>query len=180
MQKRSIIFPAERLLFSSQAKRIFHESELFSYEKFALYAATQNEFDCEFLAALLWENKKEVFLPLLQNKNEALRFACYKLDTTMILNRYKILEPENPEFIPTEELDVVFVPLVAFDLLGNRVGMGAGYYDRTFHFLKENTVKKPLLIGLGYTFQLVENLPSDKWDVKLNGVLTEKELILFS
>ncbi len=77
-----------------------------------------------------------------------------------------------------QELDLVFLPLVAFDRVGHRVGMGGGYYDRTFAFVQQMH-HKPILIGLAYEMQQVDGLPFCTWDIPLDGVLTEKQLRLF-
>lgn len=95
-------------------------------------------------------------------------------------NKYAILEPQhNLKKIPPENLDLVMVPLIAFDLKGNRLGTGGGYYDRTFAFLREQENKKPRMIGLAYAVQQAEQIPSDPWDVLLDGIVTEQEVILF-
>jgi 5-formyltetrahydrofolate cyclo-ligase len=74
----------------------------------------------------------------------------------------------NPRF-----LDVVLVPLVAFDDFGWRLGFGAGFYDRKFAFKQRMSARKPLLIGVGYEFQRVERQEPNPWDVLLDAVVTE-------
>ena len=93
------------------------------------------------------------------------------------MNRYNILEPElkNAELIAAENLDLVLVPLVAFDLSGNRLGMGAGFYDTTFSFL--NNIKrpsKPYLLGLAYEWQKLATLEKENWDITLDAVITDQ------
>jgi 5-formyltetrahydrofolate cyclo-ligase len=96
-------------------------------------------------------------------------------------NKYNILEPEFvvENALAAAELDVVLMPLTAFNREGFRLGSGGGYYDRTFAFLRERSVRKPLLIGVGFALQEFVELQHDEWDVKLDGVLTEQELVLF-
>jgi len=72
----------------------------------------------------------------------------------------------------------VLVPLVAFDDAGNRLGMGAGYYDRSFAF-RRAAPSPPLLVGVGYEFQRVPALAAQPWDVPLDAVLTERGLQRF-
>ena len=77
-------------------------------------------------------------------------------------------------------LDIVFVPLVAFDLNGFRIGMGSGYYDRTFEKkLAIKDPKYPVLIGLAYEFQKQECLNHQPWDVPLDMVVTELKTYKF-
>lgn len=95
-------------------------------------------------------------------------------------NRFGIEEVDAlPNYaIKVSEIDLVLLPLVAFDQSGNRLGMGGGFYDATFTHLKSKKTK-PLFIGLAYQSQLVENLPSDPWDLPLDGVCTEESFYQF-
>ena len=77
-----------------------------------------------------------------------------------------------------QDLDLVLVPLTAFDRSGRRLGMGGGYYDRSFAFLGEVVrPAQPLLVGIGYAFQEVATLPAQDWDIALDFIATDKELI---
>ena len=75
---------------------------------------------------------------------------------------------------------MIFLPVVAFDINGNRLGRGAGYYDRTLAFVNEQieqgTHIKPCLIGLAYEFQKIEQIITDKWDVALDIIVTENNI----
>ena len=96
-------------------------------------------------------------------------------------NRFGILEPYVSQRVcldPTR-LDWIFVPLVAFDSLGHRLGMGGGYYDASLAVLRLRTHwHKPRLVGLAYEFQRIDHLAEDKWDVPLHGVLTNERFYL--
>ena len=75
------------------------------------------------------------------------------------------------------DLDLVLVPLVAFDDRGNRLGMGGGYYDQTFAFLSQRQhYRRPTLLGVAYEFQRLVALPVQAWDIPLDGVATEKRV----
>jgi len=70
------------------------------------------------------------------------------------------------------------MPLLGFDNEGSRLGMGGGYYDRALSFKhSEEQPSKPLLIGLAYSFQQIEGLQSDTWDVPLDVIITEETII---
>ena len=72
------------------------------------------------------------------------------------------------------------MPLVAFDMRGNRLGMGGGYYDRTFaYLLNRRRWRRPILIGVAYEFQGVDSLTTRPWDIPLHGVATEAGLRIF-
>jgi len=95
-------------------------------------------------------------------------------------NRYGIPEPEcaPAALITAEQVDVVLLPLVAFHRAGHRLGMGAGYYDRSFAFLRSRArPASPVLVGIGYSFQEVAAMPALDHDVPLDFIATEKELI---
>lgn len=144
----------------------------------ACYLANDHELSCQPIIEAIWKANKQCYLPVLNEKN-TLYFAAYHRNDVMRPNRYHILEPENTPQIAANELDLVLMPLVAFDLHGHRLGMGGGYYDRTFEFLLTTSLHKPDLVGLAYEEQHVETLPVDPWDVSMMGVLTEKKLVLF-
>ena len=89
--------------------------------------------------------------------------------------RYGIFEPVGGKVITDEDQEslVVFVPGVAFDIQGNRLGRGSGWYDRMLERLGD----KVKIIGLAYEFQLVEELPIERWDRKMHHVITEERII---
>lgn len=152
--------------------------EFISSQYIAAYYAHQNEIDPMSILEQAWELKKQCYLPVLHN--EALRFAQYQRQNALQLNQFNIAEPLPTHLIEPSQLDMVFVPLIAFDLQGYRLGMGKGYYDRTFAFLAGKTAKKPYLIGLAYEFQKVNSVFPEKWDIPLDMVITEKQTYEFS
>lgn len=92
-------------------------------------------------------------------------------------NIYGIKEPYQTTSIALTNMDVIFVPLVAFDKSGARLGMGGGYYDATFQFCrpdKQGFVKRPKLIGVAYELQRIDAVPIEAQDIKLNELVTEK------
>jgi 5-formyltetrahydrofolate cyclo-ligase len=89
-----------------------------------------------------------------------------------------ILEPRHGlhRSIDPRRLDVILLPLVAFDARGWRLGFGAGFYDRKLSFLRRRFVHKPILIGIGYELQRVPPQVPSPWDVLLDAVVTERGL----
>ena len=90
------------------------------------------------------------------------------------LNRYGIAEPIIARRISPARIQVILLPLVGFDTQGNRLGMGAGFYDR---FLA-SCPNRPKTIGVAFSFQQVETLPTDPWDQPLDAIMTERGLII--
>jgi len=148
--------------------------------QFGCYLASQEEFDTGPIINAVWQAKKNCYLPVIADGPEKnLQFLQYQSHDILYPNRYHILEPRATPMILVRQLDVVLVPLVGFDREGNRLGMGSGFYDRTFSFLRDNKTASPCLIGVAYQVQQVENILPDEWDVPLMGILTEKELFFF-
>lgn len=180
-KQRQQISSLERNQASLKAADIFIQSSIFrDNQSFACYIPNDHEFDSQAIIGAIWRAGKDCYLPLLVGTEEKhLNFAYYSPATEMKSNRYNILEPQHSVHINKPSLDVVIMPLVSFDLQGNRLGMGGGYYDRTFSFLVNSKKTKPLLIGLAFENQCVEQLPCDEWDVKMQAVLTEKKFHFF-
>jgi len=92
-------------------------------------------------------------------------------------NFYGIPEPRPIELIDPRTLDLVLTPLVAFDGSGHRIGMGGGYYDRSFAFLRRRRYwRKPHLLGLAYELQKLPAIIPNDWDIPLDAVATEARI----
>lgn len=118
-------------------------------------------------------------LPCLRDDG-SLGFAPWRTGDPLQPNRYGIPEPviERTSQLDAEQLQAALVPLLGFDRAGNRLGMGGGYYDRSFAFLNaQPRPQGPLLIGIGHGFQELPRLDPEPWDVALDYVATERELI---
>ena len=118
------------------------------------------------------ENKR-VYLPRLLADGR-LEFAVYH-PTELVKGPRGVMQPA-PELpaVPVETLDFLVVPGLGFDRRGHRLGLGAGYYDKTLAGLPQ----RPFCAGVGYDFQLVDALPTDEWDIPLDAVVTERATIL--
>jgi 5-formyltetrahydrofolate cyclo-ligase len=119
---------------------------------------------------------KSCYLPRLEpDPIVHMQFVEYHPGDSLTANRLGILEPslDHTKSITPKSLDLVLVPLVAFDKKGQRLGMGKGYYDHTFAFHKMDPHSKPFLLGIAYNLQEVSELPSEGWDIPLDGVATE-------
>lgn len=147
----------------------------------AVYLCNDGEIDAAPFIAWCQKLSKTVLLPIMREKNTLL-FAPFDSDTTFTKKDFGILEPSVPEerFIRPEQLDVVCMPLVGFDVTGNRLGMGGGFYDRSFAFLQEQGVKKPVLIGLAHECQKVDAIDVERFDIPVSAVVTDKAVYNFS
>ncbi len=144
----------------------------------ALYLAADGEIDPVTVIDYCWRHNKQLYLPVLDpDTHNQLLFVHYQADTPMRHNKYQIFEPAAPytKQIAASELDLVLLPLVAFDASGARMGMGGGYYDRSFAFKANAKLQNaPLLIGLAHQLQQVAKLEVESWDVPLAGIVTDR------
>ncbi len=109
-----------------------------------------------------------------------LRFAAWKPGDAVRSNAFGIPEPDvtHESLRGPETLDVVLLPMLGFTRAGHRLGQGGGWYDRSFAFLKSRArPAQPLLVGVGYALQEIAAFHTDSWDVRLDYVVTERELI---
>lgn len=143
------------------------------------YGAVGGEVPLAHVAHACLARGQRWFLPTLVGDSGLMRFAPWHPATRMAPNRYAIPEPVVPagELLDASDLDVVLVPLIAFDRFGQRLGSGGGFYDRTFAFLGgRRRPDRPVLVGIGWAFQEAE-LAAEPWDVAVDWIATERELI---
>jgi len=133
----------------------------------------QSEVDTWLLIERAWRMKKRIFAPVIK-KNNVMQFCELRPESEIVLNRYDLSEPQNGQLIAPRALDLVITPVVAFDADGNRVGMGGGYFDRTFSFLRDRRyLFHPKLIGLAFACQRVEKIAPNPWDVRVFRIVDE-------
>ena len=117
-------------------------------------------------------------LPVLHEDN-LLRFAPWRPGDPLVTNRFGIPEPDvDPtSALPPEAMSLVAMPLVGFDPGGRRLGMGGGWYDRSFAF-RQAAPPPPWLVGVGFEAQCVEALDTESWDVFPDAICTETRTLL--
>ena len=151
--------------------------------RIALYLPNDGEADTLPIAVVARAAGKRLYLPVLDGGQERrLRFVEWREGEHFVKNRFGILEPRRRRggWLAKSRLDLVIVPLVAVDRNGTRLGMGGGYYDRTFTGCKHRRAwRRPRLIGLAHDFQVVDRIEGSEWDVPLDAVVTESGVICF-
>ena len=145
--------------------------------RFAGYLANDGEIDPMPALVKLIGRGRQCFLPIIvPGRRPKLLFGPFDSSSLFAANHYGIPEPQvGPnEKLKAGELDWLFLPLVAFDRSGNRLGMGGGFYDATLEALRHRCHwMRPRLVGLAHEFQCVDRLDIDNWDVPLHGIVTE-------
>ena len=179
-ERRTSLAPGERIAAARGVGEQLETLPEFLVDlRIGAYWAVRGELPLSHALPALFRRGQIVCLPVL-GPEQRLRFAPWLPGQDLAANRYGIPEPEqNPaNAVDPHALDLVLVPLLAFDRRGHRLGSGGGWYDRSFAFLQNrprpaNTV----LVGIGYAFQEVPMLPVEAHDVRLDFVVTERELI---
>ncbi|MCK4864492.1 MAG: 5-formyltetrahydrofolate cyclo-ligase [Gammaproteobacteria bacterium] len=158
------------------ASRAFQQSK-----HIAFYLSNDGEMDLSLLIEYAWQKGKHCYLPVLAEPNtQRLWFIPYTPESKLLNNRFGIPEPlhsNKTRLRKTLSLDLILMPLVAFDEQGNRMGMGGGFYDRTLAYLRHRRYwHKPTLLGVAYEFQKQKQLETNNWDIPLQAIATEKDL----
>ena len=178
-QRRRALSPPERMSAAQGLRRSLEQlPEYLTDTRVAGYWASNGELPLNLVIPPLATRGQQFLLPII-GKDKLLRFAPWQSGEDVQPNRYGIPEPANPgELLEPFQIDLVFVPLLGFDRRGNRLGHGGGYYDRSFAFLNDQVrPTEPLLVGIGYAFQELPEVAEEDWDVPLDFIATESELI---
>ena len=147
--------------------------------RIALYLANDGEIDPAGILRWSLGHGKRCYAPIIPgDRQHPLRFAEITAHTRFANNRFGIAEPavSGGRLIGVRELDLVLVPLVGFDRHGNRIGMGGGFYDRTFAFKRASPRSLPQLVGLAHDIQRVDGIDADNWDIPLSAVVTDRRI----
>lgn len=151
----------------------------------AIFISIDGEINTNLLIQTLLLMNKIIYLPKLPSLNsQYLSFVQYNLSIPLIRNRLNIYEPKHNTCtsISPKILDILFIPLVAFDEQGNRLGMGGGFYDKILNNWGNKIKDTCVCIGLGYDFQKIPThfLPVEPWDVKLSKIITPSNLYIIN
>ncbi len=179
IQRQALPANTQRQHSKALCQNIIGQKNYRNSQRIAFYLANDGEIDPALLIEHAWFAGKKVYLPILSPMKNALYFAPYREDSKLRLNRFNIPEPvcQPSQWKTAQQLDLLLLPLVAFDENGNRVGMGGGFYDRTLAYLQHRRFwRKPTLVGLAHEIQKVERLKAQSWDIPLDYIATEKQV----
>lgn len=177
----------KRLSLSSEdirdkSQQVFlHLAETVEYrnsQNIMFYVATRSEVQTEEIIKTSIKMGKNIFVPIILP--ECLNLAPSKIldfDTELEKGKKGILEPKKEYYrlFPPEDIDLIIIPGVAFDLNGNRIGRGFGYYD---NFLRK-VHSSAKIVALAFEIQIVKKIPNDKNDIPVHKIITEKRTITF-
>lgn len=128
----------------------------------------------EFIRGLLAAGRR-VIVPIIEREDRSLRLSYLDDLSSLVPSTFNVPEPIGSEVpAPADEVGLTIIPVIAFDGRGNRLGYGAGYYDR-FLASRPGMVK----VGLAFSCQEAASIPADDYDIKLDCVVTERGIIRF-
>tara|TARA_Y200000002_G_C22221652_1_gene471818 strand:+ start:13 stop:558 length:546 start_codon:yes stop_codon:yes gene_type:complete len=149
----------------------FLKYQKLNYKNLGGYYPSNYEIDDLKILEILEKKNYNILLPVIKNNNK-MDFFKWSNDDPLKINRYGIPEPVSSKiFYP----DIILVPLVGYDKNLNRLGYGGGFYDR--YIEKIEKIKKVIKIGLAFSYQKLESVPINKYDKKLDFIITEKEIL---
>lgn len=139
----------------------------------ACYLPHKNEVDLDTFIQHAWQANKLIYLPVTDIHSTTMTFYRYTEHTQLHMSRFGIAEPVigTSELIKPNELELMIVPMVAFDANRNRIGQGAGYYDR---YLSQPRCAGITTVGVAFEAQKVADFARDEWDVTLDLIVTEQ------
>ncbi|ATM03790.1 TPA: 5-formyltetrahydrofolate cyclo-ligase [Raoultella planticola] len=176
-QRRRALTAEQQAQFARQgADRVMAYPPVAQAQTVALFLSFDGELDTRPLIDRLWRAGKQVYLPVLHPFSPGnLLFLRYHPRSELVTNRLKIDEPKLDvrDVLPLGRLDVLMVPLVAFDTAGQRLGMGGGFYDRTLQNWQDYSLQP---VGYAHDCQQVDALPTEHWDIPLPAVITPSAL----
>jgi 5-formyltetrahydrofolate cyclo-ligase len=148
----------------------------------AAFLGMPGEVDLRPCFAAAWRRGVQVYVPhILSRRDGRMAFVPFQPGTPLRGNAFGIAEPRHGARgrLPVRHLDTILVPLVGFDAQGHRLGMGAGFYDRALRARLDRAqpFRRPRLIGVAYSVQQVARLEPAPWDVALDLVVTERDVL---
>ncbi|MGB5256078.1 MAG: 5-formyltetrahydrofolate cyclo-ligase [Woeseiaceae bacterium] len=156
-------------------KRVLESRLFFAAKRIACYLPMNDEVDTLTLIERGWRANKRIFVPVLIGRGKML-FREIRPETPLQRNAFDLWEPQSGDIISPRNLDLVLTPTVAYDKNNNRIGMGGGYFDRCFAFLRHRQHwLRPKLVGLAYSCQKVEKISPNVWDIRLYKVFSDSE-----
>lgn len=156
------------------AKNLFGLKEVKQARCLLLYASKGSEVHTKPVMECAYRLKKKVALPTVDFKKRKLYFTCVKPGDRLVME-HGIPQPANrhAKKIPDSHISVTVIPGVVFDVCGNRLGTGLGFYDRFLKKLPARVSK----IGLAFDFQVEPRVPAANHDVPMSKIVTEKRII---
>ena len=149
----------------------FFKTNILKSKNIGGYFPSNFEIDDLKILEMMEKKKFNISLPVIKENNQ-MNFLQWSRNDQLKINKFGIPEPFSSKII---DPDILLVPLVSFDNELNRLGYGGGFYDR--YIEKIEKVKRVVKIGLAFSYQKIKKVPTNKFDKKLDFIITEKEIL---
>jgi 5-formyltetrahydrofolate cyclo-ligase len=172
-KRRALSKKTHRLADKSITRQVQKSQRFMCGQKVAIYLPNDGEIITKGIIYALQKLGVRIYLPRLNGK----KLLFSEFSNTFKINRFGILESTSKRILSANQLSIIFMPLVGFDIQKNRIGMGGGFYDRTLAFKKyQKNYQNPHLIGLAFEGQKCPILTPKSWDIRLNKVITPAKI----
>lgn len=169
---RRSLDPEQRARFNARITDfLVNEESLRSAQCIAAFCAFDGEPDISPAFSLMHARGQQICLPCIDEQAGTLDMKAWSPESEMTPGLAGIDQPGNAATVALNKIDVLLIPLVAWDDTGNRIGMGAAYYDR--YLAQQSKASKPRRIGIAYHLQRVEVVPAEHHDVPLHALVSE-------
>lgn len=180
LRRRAAVDPSTRVAFSAALlDALTSDPRLRAASDVGIYDAMASEAPTRQAMAALWARGTSVYLP--QVRGKVMRFVRVRPDDALQTHALGMRQPSGTWLVRLLELDVLLMPLAGFDLTGQRLGLGGGFYDRAVATRRHRRAwRRPWLIGLAFETQRLDAVPAMRHDVPLDAVITENGITQFT
>ena len=159
-------------------RNAIEEIDIKSSKNTLLYFPYKNEISINQIIDELLKHSNNIYMPKIVSEKK-LKFNMYNKGESLKKNKYGIDEVLNNNYIDPEMLNIMFIPFVGIDKNGFRLGYGGGFFDRTLEKLKSKK-NRPLFVGLGYDYQILDKHFGENHDIKYDLVITESRVLSYN
>ena len=158
-------------------RRLMELPEFHDARAVMAYLPIPGEVDVTSIILTAWQQDKAVLVPKVSwDKRHMVAVELHSLDTGLVVTKGEVREPEDGVLWPTQDIDLIILPALAYDRKGHRLGRGGGFYDR---FLAQKEVRA-VRCGLAHHLQLMDELPRHQHDQPVDIVVTDSEVLRFN
>ena len=160
-------------------KNIIESLNLSKMKNVLLYFPYKQEIKTNLLHQELLKYSHNIYMPKIFPEN-VMKFNLFTSECSLTKNKYGITEVDNEEYLEPHLFDAMFIPFVGVDINGFRIGYGGGYFDRALSSLIDGNQKKPIIIGLGYDYQILSKNLAEPHDLRYHKVITESRILSYN
>jgi 5-formyltetrahydrofolate cyclo-ligase len=160
-------------------KNIIESLDLSKMKNVLLYFPFKQEIKTNLLHQELIKYSHNIYMPKIFSES-IMKFNLYTEEFSLSKNKYGITEVNNEDYLEPHLFDAMFIPFVGVDINGFRIGYGGGYFDRALSSLIDGNQKKPIIIGLGYDYQILSKNLAEPHDLRYHKVITESRILSYN